>query len=149
METKEVLLQLRKVHELTQEEMAKRLLVTRQAVSRWETGETIPNAETLKLISKEFHVSINTRLGMPQRLFCQCCGMPLDDDGLLSQEKDGSFNEDYCKWCYTDGKFTYTSMEELMDRCVPILQEQFPETTEQQLRDMMQKQLPQLKHWKK
>ena len=36
-----------------------------------------------------------------------------------------------------------------MDRCVPILQEQFPETTEQQLRDMMQKQLPQLKHWKK
>lgn len=57
METKEVLLQLRKVHELTQEEMAKRLLVTRQAVSRWETGETIPNAETLKLISKEFHVS--------------------------------------------------------------------------------------------
>ena len=115
METKEVLLQLRKVHELTQEEMAKRLLVTRQAVSRWETGETIPNAETLKLISKEFHVSINTLLGMPQRLFCQCCGMPLDDDGLLSQEKDGSFNEDYCKWCYTDGKFTYTSMEELMD----------------------------------
>lgn len=149
METKEVLLQLRKVHELTQEEMAERLLVTRQAVSRWETGETIPNAETLKLISKEFHVSINTLLGMPQRLFCQCCGMPLDDDGLLSQEKDGSFNEDYCKWCYTDGKFTYTSMEELVDRCVPILQEQFPETTEQQLRDMMQKQLPQLKYWKK
>ena len=72
METKEVLLQLRKDHELTQEEMAKRLLVTRQAVSRWETGETIPNAETLKLISKEFHVSINTLLGMPQRLFCQC-----------------------------------------------------------------------------
>ena len=46
METKEVLLQLRKVHELTQEEMAKHLLVTRQAVSRWEKGETIPNAET-------------------------------------------------------------------------------------------------------
>lgn len=87
METKEVLLQLRKAHDLTQEEMAKHLLVTRQAVSRWETGETIPNAETLKLISKEFHVSINTLLGMPQRLFCQCCGMPLDDDGLLSQEK--------------------------------------------------------------
>ncbi|ERK63940.1 helix-turn-helix transcriptional regulator [Dysosmobacter welbionis] len=30
--------------------------VTRQAVSRWETGETVPNTETLKLLSRLFDV---------------------------------------------------------------------------------------------
>lgn len=48
--------------------MAERLMVTRQAVSRWENGETQPNTETLKLLSREFHVSVNTLLGAPRRL---------------------------------------------------------------------------------
>lgn len=50
MEVKEILLNLRKNNNLTQEEMAKKLFVTRQAVSRWENGETVPNVDTLKLI---------------------------------------------------------------------------------------------------
>ena len=41
---------------------AGRVFVTRQAVSRWESGETTPGTETLKLLSKEFDVSINTLL---------------------------------------------------------------------------------------
>lgn len=69
--------------------MAQKVFVTRQAVSRWENGETVPNTETLKLLSKAFNVSINTLLGEPQKLICQCCGMPLDD-GIISREKDGS-----------------------------------------------------------
>ena len=40
--------------------------------------------------------------------------MPLDD-ATISREPDGAFNEEYCKWCYTDGKFAYTSLEELTD----------------------------------
>ena len=44
------------------------MFVTRQAVSRWETGETVPNTETLKLLSKLFDVSINTLLGAPRQL---------------------------------------------------------------------------------
>ena len=75
METKDVILQLRTQKGLSQDELAERILVTRQAVSRWENGETVPNTETLKLLSKEFDVSINTLLGTPRQLVCQCCGI--------------------------------------------------------------------------
>lgn len=60
MEVKEILFHLRKTNNLTQDEMAKKLFVTRQAVSRWENGETIPNVDTLKLISNIFDISINS-----------------------------------------------------------------------------------------
>jgi len=56
MKTQDVLVQLRKDLGLTQDEMAAKLFVTRQAVSRWETGATTPNPETMKLISKEFKI---------------------------------------------------------------------------------------------
>ena len=95
METKDVIINLRTARGLSQEALAERVFVTRQAVSRWETGETTPNTETLKLLSGLFGVSINTLLGSPRQLICQCCGMPLNEDGLISRETDGSFNEDY------------------------------------------------------
>ncbi len=114
METKDIIFQLRTKSGLTQDELAEKIFVTRQAVSRWETGETMPNTETLKVLSKLFDVSINTLLGSPRKLICQCCGMPLDDSST-SKETDGTFNEEYCKWCYKDGKFVYTSLEELTE----------------------------------
>ena len=105
METKDILYELRTKKGLSQEELAEKVFVTRQAVSRWETGETIPNIDTLKLLSKLFDVSINTLLGSPRELICQCCGMPLEDS-TTSRETDGNFNEEYCKWCYADGEYT-------------------------------------------
>ena len=57
MQTKDVILELRTKKNLSQEELAKRVFVTRQAVSRWERGDTVPNTETLKLLSKELDVS--------------------------------------------------------------------------------------------
>ena len=105
METKDIIFQLRTQMGISQEELAKKVFVTRQAVSRWENGETIPNIDTLKLLSKLFDVSINTLLGSPQQLVCKCCGMPLADDNI-SREIDGNFNEEYCKWCYADGDYT-------------------------------------------
>ena len=114
MDTKNVILELRTKKGLSQDELAGKVMVTRQAVSRWENGETVPNTETLKLLSKEFNVTINTLLGAPKQLICQCCGMPLEDE-MVGHDSDGSLNEDYCKWCYADGTYTYSDMDDLID----------------------------------
>ena len=114
MDTKEILLELCTKHGLSLEQLTEPVYVIRQAVSHWETGETVPNTETPKLLSKLFDVSINTLLGSPRQLTCQCCGMPLEDSSI-SREPDGSFNEEYCKWFYADGKFVYTGLEKLLD----------------------------------
>ena len=146
METKEILKDLREKNHLTQEEMAERLHVTRQAVSRWETGETQPNTDTLKLLSREFNVSINTLLGSPRQLICQCCGMPLSEDDMISREPDGAFNEDYCKWCYVDGGFTYDSKDALLDFLIAHMLN--PDNTpEEERRTQYDGYLSMLKHW--
>ncbi len=145
METKDVLLELRTKNGLSQEELAEKIHVTRQAVSRWETGDTIPSTETLKLLSKQFDVSINTLLGSPRTLICQCCGMPLDDSSI-SKEPDGTFNEEYCKWCYADGKFVYTSLEKLIDFLIGHMANE--SWTPEQARAYFEAQLPKLNHWK-
>ena len=130
---------------LSQQELAVKLNVVRQTVSKWEQGETVPNTETLKLLSKLFDVSINTLLGSPRQLICQCCGMPLEDANI-SREPDGAFNEAYCKWCYTDGKFVYTSLEELLDFLEShMANEAWPP---EQVRAYFEAQLPKLNHWK-
>lgn len=81
-ETKEIIAQFRKKMGLSQNELAEKLFVTRQAVSRWEHGDTIPDTNTLKQLSMLFGVSVNTLLGSPLHLVCQCCGMPLEDDSI-------------------------------------------------------------------
>ena len=145
METKDILLELRQKRGLSQEELAEKLFVTRQAVSRWENGETTPNVDTLKLLSKLYDVSINTLLGSPIQLVCQCCGMPLDDT-TISREEDGEFNEEYCKWCYSGGEFKYNSAEQLIDFCVEhMATEAWPA---EQVRAHMEAVVPQLRHWK-
>ena len=146
MDTKDVILELRNRSGLSQEALAEKVFVTRQAVSRWENGETIPNTETLKLLSRLFDVSINTLLGSPRTLICQCCGMPLED-AILSREADGALNEDYCKWCYADGKFAYESVEQLTDFLAAHMAS--PERSPEQLRAYFEGYLPTLHHWKK
>ena len=145
METKEVIRSLRAKAGLSQEELAEKTYVTRQAVSRWENGDSVPAPETLKLLSELFNVSINTLLGAPRTLVCQCCGMPLEDE-TTSREPDGAFNEDYCKWCYHDGTFQYESKEQLIDFCVEhMATETWPK---EQVRAHMEAVVPLLKHWK-
>ncbi len=146
MTTKDIISELRKKNGMSQEELAEKVFVTRQAVSRWETGETVPGTETLKLLSGLFGVSINTLLGSPHQLICQCCGMPLEDD-IIGRNKDGSLNEDYCKWCYADGTYTYSDMNTLIEVCIPnMVNENF---TEEQAREYLKQELPKLDYWKR
>lgn len=123
------------------------------AVCKWESGllrriyeqQITAETDTLKQLSMLFDVSINTLLGTPRKLVCQCCGMPLEDS-LISREPDGTWNEDYCKWCHADGKFAYDSMEALIDFCAGhMATESFPP---EQVRAYMSGLLPTLKHWK-
>ena len=145
MDTKEIFLDLRTKSGLSPEELAEKVFVTRQAVSRWENGDTTPNTETLKLLSKLFDVSINTLLGSPRQLICQCCGMPLED-ASISKETDGFFNEEYCKWCYADGEYIYHDMDVLIEVCVNNMAgEHF---TSEQARAYMRDLLPKLNYWK-
>lgn len=62
MEFNEKLQQLRKQNNLTQEQLAEQLYVSRTAISKWESGKGYPNIESLKCISKLFAVSIDTLL---------------------------------------------------------------------------------------
>lgn len=62
---------LRKSHNYTQEELAQKLDISRQAVSKWETGVTVPDLEVLLKISKIYHITINDILEpkiQPQRI---------------------------------------------------------------------------------
>lgn len=146
METKEIIRELRTRKGLSQDELAEKIFVTRQAVSRWENGETVPNIETLKLLSRLFDVSINTLLGSPQELICQCCGMPLEDS-IISKEKDGDFNEHYCKWCYADGQYMYSDMDDLIDVCVRNMVDE--QHSEEEVRLHLKATLPKLEYWKR
>ena len=79
---------------------------------------------------------------------CQSCAMPLTSPDLYATNKDGSPNKDYCKWCYSGGKFVdNVSMEQYIEMC-----SQFGEQagmTNEQMKEYCQKIFPTLKRWKK
>lgn len=80
--------------------------------------------------------------------FCQSCGMPLNDE-VLGSNADGSKNEDYCCYCYKDGKFTADcTMEEMIDFCVGPMVEHNPELTREAAKERMMQFFPTLKRWK-
>lgn len=56
------ILELRKKQGLSQEELGEKIDVTRQTISNWELGETNPNPDQLKLLSKELNISIDELL---------------------------------------------------------------------------------------
>lgn len=143
--TAETLKTLRQTRGLSQEELASAVFVTRQAVSRWENGETMPSVDTLKELSGIYGVTINKLLGEPARLICQCCGMPLDESSI-STSPDGGADPDYCKWCYADGEFVYKSLPELVDYLVNHVP--LGETPKAQAEEYFTQTLKSLNYWK-
>ena len=129
---------------LSQSEIAGKLFVTRQAVSRWEQGDTVPEIETLQAISQLFGVTINDLLGYPTDLACQSCGMPVVPE-QMGRHEDGTLNEHYCKWCWDNGAFTRDcTMEEMIEWCLPYMPFGTPESNRAFLTDL----LPTLDRWK-
>lgn len=152
METRDMILDLRKKLGLSQDEFAEQLFVTRQAVSRWENGETVPNIDTLKLIADTFEMSVDQLLGRPAAQ-CQSCGMELVRDDDKGTERDGSKSEEYCAFCFQNGIFTEKlSMEEMVEHNLKDLEEWNQAAglhlTEQEARGMLMGFLPTLKRWK-
>ncbi|MGN0045912.1 MAG: zinc ribbon domain-containing protein, partial [Eggerthellaceae bacterium] len=143
----ETLAKIRQDKGITQEQLARSLYVTRQAVSRWETGETLPNIDMCKLIARELDVPISTLLEMPEACLCQSCGMTLSNPADRGCEKDGSASEDYCKYCYDQGSFTYdATMDELIESCAAFMAKKANISVDEAV-SFMGALLPTLKRW--
>lgn len=111
MAMKDIIAQIRAEKGLTQEQMAHGLYVTRQAVSRWENGETQPGIDMVKLICTTYQVPLERFFEMPKEYYCQCCSMPITQPDLHGTEADGSPSDNYCKWCYQQGEFTAQAVD--------------------------------------
>ena len=144
---KDALARLRRERGLTQEELARRLYITRQAVSRWETGATEPGIDMLKLIARELDVPVTALLDMPEH-YCQSCGMMFTGPGQHGHEADGSEAEDLCRWCYDEGAYTYeTTMDEMIEDCAPRMAEAMGWTVDEAA-SLLGAVLPTLRRWR-
>ena len=80
--------EMRKAHGLSQEQLAEKLGVSRQSVSKWESGESIPELERLVEISKLFNVSTDYLLGQTSNRNIDVTGLDDAEIELLSQLVD-------------------------------------------------------------
>jgi len=79
---------------------------------------------------------------------CQSCSMPITTDLDLGTNKDGSINNDYCKYCYKDGEFIdKVTMEEYIDMCSQYGSQ--AGMTNEEMREHCTKIFPTLKRWRK
>ena len=148
METKDVLRNLRESHYLTQDQMAERVMVSRQAVSRWENGETTPGIDMTKLLASVLDVPVIQLLDLPQEPSCQCCGTPFSVPNMdRGHDADGHENPDYCKWCYDEGTFAYQTMDDVIETPAPYLAEASGMTLDEAV-SFMGALLPTLAHWR-
>ena len=88
-------------------------------------------------------------MNLMEQKFCQSCGMPMGDgEELYGTNADGSKNEEYCKYCFEKGEFTFKgTMEELIEVCVPNMAAANPGMTKEEARKGMREWFPTLKRW--
>ena len=132
---------------MTQEQLAAKVYVTRQAVSRWETGESEPSIDMRKLLASVLDVPVTDLFDLPDVPSCQCCGTPFDVPNMpFGTNADGTENPDYCGWCYQNGAFTSSGLDEIIERNVPYLRQATGYTQEEAV-SFMGALLPTLKRW--
>ena len=141
---------LREERGLTQQQLADRLYVTRQAVSRWERGETHPGIDMVKLIAAVLDVPVTMLMEMPpEGAFCQSCGMYLTRDEDRAHAADGTPSDEWCAWCVKeDGAYAVDcTMEEMIEFCAPMMA-QANDVSPDDAVSLMGVVLPQLKRWR-
>ena len=157
MEIKEIIANIRKEEGLTQAQLAKKLYVTRQAVSKWERGEGTPDLEILKKISDTFQFSMDYLTGKTTErkgVVCQSCGMLIKDETQKGTEKKGEKSDTFCFYCYRDGQFTQNcTVEEMAEKNLGFLNEWNKEMgtnfTLEEARAALKEYLPSLQRGKK
>ena len=84
---------------------------------------------------------------MIEQQYCQSCGMPMAEDQLKGTRPDGSLTDEFCTYCFQQGKFTQdVSMEEMIEICVPhMVDSGMPEP---EARKLITATLPGLSRWK-
>lgn len=145
----DIITSIRKESGITQEDMARKLYVTRQAVSRWENGETTPGIDMVKLICVTFDVPLERFFEMPMSYYCQCCSMPIPDAEIHGTEADGSKSDDFCKYCYQNGDFVAkdVNMDEYIEATADMEAEALGISREDAV-SLMGTLLPHLKRWR-
>lgn len=148
MAMKDTITQIRTDAGITQEQMAKDLYVTRQAVSRWETGVTSPGIDMVKLICVTYSVPLERFFDMPLEYYCQCCSMPIPDPALHGTEADGAASGSYCKYCYQGGEFTAkdVDMDEFIEATAQMEADALGVSREEAV-SLMATLLPHLERW--
>ena len=89
---------------------------------------------------------------MEERIFCQCCGMPLDAPEDMGSNADGSPNRDYCRWCYQRGAFTApeATVEDMIAFDLKFNEENgHPFGPQEEAERLLRAWLPTLKRWRK
>ena len=131
---------------LTQEQLAAKVYVTRQAVSRWENEESEPGIDMRKLLASVLGVPVTDLFDLPDAPACQCCGTPFDVPNMpFGTNADGTENPDYCGWCYQNGEFTSGGLDEIIEHNVPYLMQATGYSQEEAV-SFMGAVLPTLKH---
>ena len=82
--------------------------------------------------------------------FCQSCGMPLAEAKQFGTENDDSKNQEYCIYCYKEGKFTDPdiTMEGMIDKCAGIMAN-IRNMPMEKAKAMTENFIPNLKRWQK
>lgn len=74
---------LREQHDMTQAELAKRLMITRSAVNAWEMGISVPSTQYVVELAELFHVSTDYLLGIPATSSIGVAGLSQEDIAVV------------------------------------------------------------------